>query len=503
MLRFRPLLVLFTIAMLIGACTIPIGTLQIIQSPTSLPATGQPSLQPTLPSPSTFAANADPLSQARARIKHIVVIMQENRSFDQYFGTYPGANGFPRQNGQFTVCVNDPRTGSCVYPYHDPTDKNYGGPHSQKNATSDIDGGKMDGFIGQAENVKAGCQATFNPDCGGTSITDVMGYHDAREIPNYWTYAEDFVLQDNLFEPNASWSLPQHLFMVSEWSAKCSRAGDPMSCINALQSPENPPDFKAGLASAAANRQPPDYAWTDLTYLLFKNNITWKYYVQTGTQPDCANDAADCPPVHQDAKTPGIWNPLPFFDTVKQDQQLQNITDVTNFYKDAKAGTLPAISWITPSGANSEHPPALVSDGQAWTTSLINAAMQGPDWDSTVIFLSWDDWGGFYDHVVPPQVDLNGYGLRVPGLVISPYAKKGFIDHQVLSHDAYVKFMEDIFLGGQSLDPATDGRPDPRPDVRENAPQLGDLVLDFNFNQVPRAPLVLAIHPVAGPASTP
>ncbi len=361
----------------------------------------------------------------------------------------------------------------------------------------------MDGFIAQAERGKADCQSSLDPSCSGTSITDVMGYHDAREIPNYWTYARNFVLQDHLFEPNSSWSLPQHLFMVSEWSAKCSKAGDPMSCINALQSPQIPPAIRPGLNAPTPSPNHPDYAWTDLTYLFFKDNVSWKYYIQAGAQPDCADDAADCPPVHQDARTPGIWNPLPFFDTVKQDDQLQNITDVTNFYQDAKNGTLPAISWITPGQLNSEHPTALVSDGQAWTTSLINAVMQSPDWDSTAIFLSWDDWGGFYDNVVPPQVDQNGYGLRVPGMVISPYARKGFIDHQVLSHDAYVKFMEDIFLNGQRLDPATDGRPDPRPDVRENAPQLGDLLLDFDFNQTPLPPLILPIHPSPGPASTP
>jgi phospholipase C len=115
--------------------------------------------------------------------------------------------------------------------------------------------------------------------------------------------------------------------------------------------------------------------------------------------------------------------------------------------------------------------------------------------------LSWDDWGGFYDHVVPPTVDVNGYGLRVPGLVISPYAKKGVIDHQTLSFDAYAKFIEDDFLGGQRLDPKTDGRPDPRPSVRENAPQLGSLVADFDFSQPPRPPSVLPVHPGPGPAS--
>jgi phospholipase C len=128
-------------------------------------------------------------------------------------------------------------------------------------------------------------------------------------------------------------------------------------------------------------------------------------------------------------------------------------------------------------------------------TALINAAMKSPDWDSTAIFLSWDDWGGFYDHVVPPQVDENGYGLRVPALVISAYAKKGFVDHQTLSFDAYDKFIEDDFLDGERLDPKTDGRPDPRPDVRENEAILGNLWKDFNFNQSPRRPVILPLHP--------
>lgn len=128
-------------------------------------------------------------------------------------------------------------------------------------------------------------------------------------------------------------------------------------------------------------------------------------------------------------------------------------------------------------------------------TTLINSIMRSPDWKSTAIFLTWDEWGGFFDQVVPPRVDGNGYGLRVPALVISPYAKRGFIDHQVLSFDAYAKFIEDDFLGGQRLNPRTDGRPDPRPDVREDAPQLGNLVKDFDFSQKPRAPVILPPRP--------
>ena len=150
---------------------------------------------------------------------------------------------------------------------------------------------------------------------------------------------------------------------------------------------------------------------------------------------------------------------------------------------------------MLPSDAVSEHPPSLISRGQAWVTSVVNAVMKSPNWRSSAIFLAWDDWGGFYDHVVPPTVDRNGYGLRVPALVISPYARRGFVDHQVLSFDAYAKFIEDDFLGGQRLDPKTDGRPDRRPTVRENVPELGDLMRDFDFTRPPRPAVLLPLHP--------
>jgi phospholipase C len=247
-----------------------------------------------------------------------------------------------------------------------------------------------------------------------------------------------------------------------------------------------------------------DLAWTDITWLLFAHHVSWAYYVQTGVQPDCDTDSAEtCAPVKQSAKTPGIWNPLPLFGDVRADHQLNNVQSLDAYYAAAKAGTLPSVSWITPSGPDSEHPPASVHQGQAYVTSIINAAMKSPDWDSTAIFLAWDDWGGFYDHVAPPAVDQNGYGLRVPGLVISPYARRGYVDHQVLSSDAYLKFIEDDFLGGDRLNPATDGRPDPRPDVRESAPALGNLDQDFDFSQPPRAPVLLATNPPTDSATIP
>ena len=426
-------------------------------------------------------------AQGIHKIKHIIVIMQENRSFDQYFGTFPGADGIPMKNGKPSVCVPDPNTKTCVKPFHDTSLVDAGGPHQASDAVGDIKGGQMDGFIAQEEKaLQQSCKSAKNtaPSCAlNKGVPDLMGYHTDAEIPNYWTYAKNFVLADHMFSSAASWSLVAHLYMVSAWSAKCA-SGDPMSCHNEL---ENPPKPKTN----------PDYAWTDITYLLHKYNVSWGYYLGQGYQPDCDDDAMTCAPLPQNVKISSYWNPLVDFETVKQDNQLGNIQDVKNFYAQSKNGTLPAISWIVPNQADSEHAPANIADGQAYVTSLINAVMQSPDWNSSAIILAWDDWGGFYDHVQPPVVDENGYGLRVPTIIISPYAKTGYVDHQTLSFDAFLKFMEDDFMGGARIDPATDGRPDPRPTVRENVPILGDLTKDFDFSQAPRQPFILPVHPTA------
>ena len=429
------------------------------------------------------------------KIRHVVIIMQENRSFDSYFGTYPGADGIPGLAGNpgKLPCIPDPRLRRCVSPFHDTADRNAGGPHGHGSADADIDHGRMNGFIHQAEiGRRLSCkQYPDAPYCSpGRHSSDVMGYHDWHEIPNYWDYARHFVLQDHMFESDSSWSLPAHLFLVSGWSARCTDPGDPMSCQSAVQKAALPPGTPGNTSGSV-----PDYAWTDLTYLLHRYGVSWDYYVAKGDQPDCGDNSMFCSPVPQDATTPGIWNPLPYFDTVRQDNQLSNVRPLTDFYKQAEDGALPSVSWITPAQAVSEHPPGLVTAGQAYVTGLINTIMHSPDWSSTAIFLTWDDWGGFYDHVAPPAVDGQGYGLRVPGLVISPYAKKGYIDHQTLSFDAYLKFIEDDFLGGRRINPRTDGRPDLRPDVRENAKILGNLQSDFDFDQKPRPPLLLSLHP--------
>jgi phospholipase C len=435
------------------------------------------------------------------KIQHVVMIMQENHSFDNYFGTYPGVDGIPAG-----MCVPDPVHGGCVKPFHDSSEEAEGGPHGSEAAVADIDGGKMDGFVAQAEE-KDECELT-----GGCAkckeaaecATQVMGYHDARDLPNYWTYAHDFVLQDDMFESQASWSLPEHLAMVSAWSAVCSKTEpeNPLACVSSL-SPKNPAKYW----SKPLEPGHAIYPWTDLTYLMHKDGVSWRYYVHEGEEPDCENDeATSCAKVVQNAKTPGIWNPLPDFTDVKEDGQLSDVQPLPDFYAAAdqqSSCSLPDVAWIVPSLKVSEHPPSLLSVGETYVTTLINTIMRSPCWGSTAIFLSWDDWGGYYDNVVPPDLDENGYGLRVPGMVISPYARAGYIDPQQLSHDSYLKFIEDDFLGGERLNPATDGRPDSRPHVREAAAGLGDLASDFDFEQVPRPPVLLSPEPAPGPASQP
>ena len=428
------------------------------------------------------------------KIKHVIIIMQENRSFDEYFGTYPGADGIPMKDGVPTTCVPNSDSGNCEAPYHNAGDMNFGGPHAHEAVVADIDGGKMDGYVrALLESERRVCADTNQPDCVtriANARHDVLGWHDAREIPNYWTYAENFVLQDRMFESVASWSSPSHLYLVSAWSASCKDPHDPMSCHTELDK------MPWGL-----NQDQETFAWTDLTYVMHAHKVSWAYYLSEGAQPDCDDGEVRCVQVKQSLDVPSIWNPLPNFTDVHDDGETSNVQKLDSYFQAANAGTLPAVSWIVPNDAVSEHGPNSIHAGQAYVTRLINAAMQGPDWSSTAIFLAWDDFGGFYDHVMPPAVDGQGFGLRVPALVISPYARQGYIDHQTLSFDAYLKFIEDDFLDGARLDPKTDGRADPRPTVREKAQVLGDLTQDFDFDQPPRKPLILTPDAEPGPAS--
>ena len=462
--------------------------------------------KPTLPS--GLAADA---ARGLRKIDHVIVILQENRSFDSYFGTFPGADGIPmRKDGTPKVCVPNSRLGTCVEPFHDPSLVNFGGPHDYDDALTDIRDGHMDGFVDTAYdqplgllNGAAGPTGRLRAQTCSSSPTipvcahpDLMGWHDAREIPNYWAYAEHFVLQDHMFEPSFGPSEPAHLYLVSGWSARCSNPGDVKTCVTNLTMPD--PEYPR------LNDTTPDFGWTDLTYLLHARGVSWAYYIDPSHGPGCDPAGVICGPHHHIVGTPNLWSPLPDFVTVHQDGQVGDIRPISDFFAALRDGTLPSVVWIMPNARNSEHPPSNIANGQAWVTSLVNAIGRSSAWRSSAIFVTWDDWGGFYDHVLPPAThDGLGFGPRVPSMLISPYARRGMIDHQTLSFDAYLKLIEDRFLRGSRLDPRTDGRWDPRPSVRENEAILGDVTSEFDFSQPPRKPLLLPTRPSPGPASIP
>jgi phospholipase C len=453
---------------------------------------------------STLASTAaEPVPVGLEKIDHVIVIMQENHSFDHYFGTYPGANGLPTDGtGHFTSCLPDPYLGDCMEPYHSPVDGGIGGDHGNTAAIEDINGGAMDGFLTRGRNSFQGGEHTCELGQAETCVvdSDVMSYKDAREIPNYWRYADAFTLADNAFEYIPSWSLISHLYMVSEWAADCA-SHDPLSCQDTVETVFHGSELD--MCAAGVEEECPNISWTDMTQLLYEQEVSWGYYVNPGEHPDCneGTDSPDCVFGTQNSETPSIWNPLPFFDTVEANGQLDNIQDAWHFFDQAAAGTLPAVSWIVPNERFGEHPTPeggqRNSDGQRWVTALINSVMSGPDWDSTAIFVTWDDWGGFYDHVAVPE----SAGIRVPLLVISPYAKPGFVDHSSYGLDAVNRLIQDRFLGGDRLDPATLARPDSRPVVNELRPFVGDLLNAFDFNQAPLPPLILPLYPMPGAPS--
>jgi phospholipase C len=454
-------------------------------------------------------AYASKLKQAQAAIQHVIIIMQENRSFDSYFGTFPGANGFPPG----TCVLIDPKQPKlgCVSPYHDVHDINAGGPHFNGSAQADLDNGvdhdMLDGFVkAQSQGGKGStrCGASADPQCvaifQGISRHDVLGYHSSDEIPSYWTYAQKFVLQQQLYEGVRSWSWPAHIEMTSEWVATCKDGKEAMTCKT------------SPLPPVPSKKQHINFPWVNLFQLFDLEGVSWKYYVQAGYEPDCEDGEMDCQPGSQKPGKASIWNPAPLYSTVKAagpDYLAEHNPSVNQFIADLQGGTLPQVSWIVPNNQTSEHPPARVTTGMNYVTSLINAVAQSPYWNSTAIFVAWDDWGGFYDHVDPPNVDTNktktpiqGYGLRVPGLLISPWARAGMIDSAVLSFDNYAILIENLFANGARLDPVKLGNPDKRPDIRDeitsvtfldgSTAPLGDLLNEFDFTQSPLPPPVLS-----------
>ena len=395
------------------------------------------------------APGAEGLAPAKPRIggltnvEHIVWIIQENHSFDNYFGTYPGADGPPPG----TVLPVLPGGSRDVAPFHMPKDM----PpcdlaHRWVIAHAAYNHGAMDGFVWAEGSVYT------------------MGYYDARDIPNYWNYASNYTLCDRFFSSLNGASLPNHLYTVAAQSG---------GVINNIFSVE---EIEEVLNS------PGGYSFATMVNLFTQADVSWRYYVETrpvNPPPKKRNYLADPDPKHY-----SLWNPLPGFKAIRENPAaMAHLVALEAYFDDLERGTLPAVCWIVPMGRDSEHPPAPPWAGMWYVTRLLNALMRSSAWPHTVVFLTWDDYGGFYDHVPPPVVDAFGYGPRVPTLVISPFAKRGYISHHTYDFTSMLTFIERRF--GLSHLTARDAHADPMLDC-------------FDFAQEPTPPLVIPI-----PASLP
>jgi phospholipase C len=381
------------------------------------------------------------------KINHVIWIIQENHSFDNYFGTFPGADGFP-PNTCLPKLSGDTE---CVASFHMPKDAPPCDlPHTWQVAHAAYDNSKMDGFV-WAE---------------GSAYT--MGYYDDRDIPNYWAYAHHFTLCDKFFSSLNGGSLPNHMYTVA------AQSGGLIDNINTVKELEE------------VTGDPDGFSFASMVDLFEKATVSWKYYVEAEPPPPDHKIGDDGWLLlwYPDPKKFSYWNPMPGFRAIRENpDRMEHLVDLKEYFRDLKEGTLPDVSWIIPSFNDSEHPPAPmvpVAQGMWYVTSLLNALMESPYWKDTVVFLTWDDYGGFYDHVPLPIVDAYGYGPRVPTLVISPYAKPGYISHNVYDFTSMLKFIEQRW--GLSHLTARDGRADDMRDV-------------FNFGPKPNPPLVIPIPP--------
>ncbi len=372
------------------------------------------------------------------RIQHIVVIIKENRTFDNYFGTFPGADG---------ATVGTLSTGAVIPLGRTPDRVPHDIAHSWRAALTAIDGGKMDGF----DRISGGGPPDF---LAYTQLTEA-------DIPQYFAYARQFVLADRMFSSLTGPSFPNHLYTVGAQSGGAINnpsSRDVWGC-------DATPDARVVVLDDNGRRtlQFPCFEFPTLADRLQAARVTWRYYAPGKGQPGYQFSALDA--IAQIRLTP-LWE--------------AHVVPVSQFVEDAAQGKLPAVSWLVPPGEVSEHPKfSSTCQGEQWTVQQLNAVMQGPHWGSTVVLLTWDDFGGFYDHVPPPQADAFGFGPRVPLLVISPYAKPGYIAHTVYEFSSLLKFVERRY----GLAPLT---------TRDR--EANDLLDSFDFEQAPQPPLLLPLR---------
>ncbi len=368
------------------------------------------------------------------KIQHMVFMVKENRTFDTYFGTFPGADGATSgtlSNGQTIPLGHTPdRTAEDLC-------------HSWTCALTAMDGGKMDRFDKLPGAIQNGVDIAY------TQMTEA-------DIPNYFAYAHNFTLADHMFSSLHGPSFPNHLYTVaaqsggaidlpnaSEWGCDAPN-GTTVAILN--------PDGSMGQSF-------PCFDFQTLADRLDTTGISWRYYAPSPGQSGYIWSAFDA---IRHIRETNLWS--------------QHVVSYTQFATDARNGQLPAVSWLVQPANVSDHPPASTCQSENWTVAQINAVMQGPDWPSTAIFLTWDDFGGFYDHVPPPKIDSFGLGPRVPLLIISPYARQGYISHTQYEFSSFLKFAEERF----GLQPLT---------TRDT--MANDMTDSFDFSQSPAPSLIL------------
>jgi phospholipase C len=381
----------------------------------------------------TVPVGAEPVVRGTTTpIEHFVFLMQENHTFDNYFGTRPGVDGLPPD-----VCMPVTRNAAtpCVRPYHLGSLGSIDLDHTAEAFRVQYDGGKMDGFI---EGVST----------QGKDGKLTMAYYDDRDLPYYWNVADEYVLFDRFFSSSNSGSIRNHMYRVT---------GSPG-------------------ATGRAESIPPG-GWGDLPTIfdrLQAAGISWKFYVENYDPAITFRSRASTADVDRGAQV--IWVPLLAYSRYIDNPELSaKIVDLDQYYEDAASGNLPAVAFIAPSG-DSEHPPGSVQAGQTLVRALLTELMRCPQWSSSALLWTYDDWGGWYDHVVPPQVDKYGYGFRVPALLVSPFAKRGYVDSTTLDFTSALKFIETNW----TLEPLAE---------RDRA---ANTFLDaFDFSQPPRAAVFL------------
>ncbi len=449
-----------------------------------LPVTVTPA--PTVVSVVPAVANTStPITPATFPIDHIVVVMMENHAYDNYFGVYCQAtsslcpltgDGIPAG-----TCVPYSLTNAslgCVKPYalnESYVYRSVGAGHNWMTSNISYDDGKMNGFLAAGQDKKS-----------------LVGYYNGSTIPTYWDLAEEYGLGDQFFSATLSYSLPNHWFLLAgQAPAKAETDWLFVTTNKKTGATEMTPADSVYLNEA--NNTPA------IDDQLVNTSITWKYYDESF---DNATYAQELTGTNLGLKGQGVpsvynyWDPLAAKNQTYTPAFEPHWVNRGQFQADAAAGNLPNISWVIPDVGESDHPPANLSLGMQFVGSIINSVEQSPDWNSTAVFVTWDEYGGYYDNVAPPQLNPAGLGLgfRVPLLVVSPYTPEGYISNTTGSFVSLLHFMEWRY-GLSALTPFDANSSIPLQYFDLNATPRAPINISFG-QQYPLVQQPLALHPV-------